>query len=170
MKFKQILISLSVIILASCGGGGGGSDDTFIGAAQIISKTSPKTIDTGDRSRLTVEMSEIHADGIVVKIRYPEGLDYVSGSAQIEIDGVNNDLEPDFESNANGNNYLIFLLSQASFGLKNTGLLSLELVGLDEIISGKIEVDADVRSDDFSFDPQNPDFTSEGSASIKVNS
>lgn len=166
-------LAILPILLSSCGGGGGGGGD-FIGAAIVSVRVSPGKIDTGDRTQVTIELSQVHENGITLKVVFPAGLEYVGDSALLIADGDEYPIDPAFNILADSDIYLVFYLSQAYFGEDGEadGNLTFELEATDVIKSGSIEVDADVDDPNIDnaqeFDVENPEFLGEDSADIEV--
>lgn len=170
--YKGILVLvIAALALPSCGGGGGGGGG-FIGAALVNVKSSPNRIDTGDRTLITSEVDEIHENGILLKYKYPTGLTYVLGTAFIEVDGEEIDLDPAVNVSSSNTSYLIFSLKDNLFGENRNGTLSFELQGVAGVNDGEIAIDADLIDDaggvTVQFDVENPDFQEEDTASIAV--
>ena len=167
---KTILYAIFIsIFLASCGGGGSSS---FIGAANVRIETSPNSIDTGDRTKTEITISDVNSNGIILKIFFPSGLSYVSDSSFLKVDDNNIDISPTFNESGTGGNYLVYFLSQEIFNNDGSGKLSVEFEASSKFNDRKIEVDADVNDplieDGSEFDSDNPEFASESSASIEV--
>lgn len=167
-------LSAALIPLTSCGGGGGGGgdgDEDFVGAALVAIATSPSEIDTGDRTRVTVEIAEVHENGIAVKIRFPTGLAYIPSSAFLQVQRSSLDATPTHNLPSGNNNFLVFFFSKGAFG-DNSGTLVLELEGLSSVTDGVVEVDADVddpRVDNQAeFTVENAEFAAEDAADIAV--
>lgn len=157
---------------SGCGGGGGGGDDTFIGAALVAVTSAPSEIDAGDRTQVTVDISQVHPDGIALKLRFPDGLRYVLDSSTLIINENKVDASPTVNLSKDGFVYLVYYFSKARFGEKAEGQLQIELEGVTGVSDGEIEVDADVddplipNSSEFSID--NPEFQTQDAAQIKV--
>ena len=167
-------VFLCAMSLVNCGtgGGGGGGDSTFVGAAETQLEVSPSEIDTGDRTQVTVEISNVHENGIVLKIRYPKGLSYVPGSAFLEIDEDDIDIGPQKNVTKDNDTYLVFFLNAGQFGTEGQGNVVFQLTGNSTITDGLVEVDADVNDplvkDDAEFTVSQPEFGAEGSTEISV--
>lgn len=120
---------------------------------------------------VTVRISDVHTNGIVLKLRYPSGLRYVTASSLLTINDSEGDATPRINDGSGNTTYLVFFFSQAAFG-DNEGVLTLELEGVSSISDGEIEVDADVddpkidNANEFSIDA--PEFAAEDSATIDV--
>lgn len=169
----RALFSMSLIVLpAGCGGGSGGDD--FIGAAQSEITVNPQTIDTGDHVRVRIRISNVHPDGIGLKVRYPDGLNYVLGTAFLTVGNDEIDVGPKVNtaSTTEEKTYLVFYFSQAIFGEDEEGELEFELEATSEIIDGRVEVDPDVDdpliSNDTEFNIEAPEFLSEADAKVEV--
>lgn len=168
----SLVVPLSaIVLLAGCGGGGGGSNDgsggNFVGAAVVEIDASPKTIDTADRTQLRVQISDVHEDGIYLKIKFPEGLRFVANSSVLTVNGGETDLAPIVNSAAENGVYLVYSFDQDDFGRDLEGELRLQLEAIDELAGGLIEVDADVRTEQ-AFDIENPNFGAEDGVEIEV--
>lgn len=166
--------------LLGCGSGGGGGSDSFVGAATVVVRTAPSEIDSGDRTLTKINVASVHENGIALKVRFPSGLRYVSGSALLLVDNREIDISPTVNSTSRSEDqtYLIFYLQQSLFKRANqayngeAGTVIVQLEGRDSVERGSIDVDADVddpAEDNASeFDLENPEFISESSASIEV--
>jgi hypothetical protein len=147
------LITLLTLALSSCGGGGGGGGEgDFVGAARVSISSSPQEIDSGDRTQVSIRLSDVHENGIAVKIRFPSGLRYVPSSSFLMIGERELDVSPTINSTDDEEDltYLIFYLSQGQFRRSSqeyngeSGLLTVQLEGRKTVIDGEIEVDPDV--------------------------
>jgi hypothetical protein len=177
----SLLVVLATTGLLGCGGGGGGSGSgPFFGAANVDVRTTPSRIDSGDRTQVSIELSDVHENGIAVKIRFPAGLRYVPGSSFLLVDEKEIDVDPTIiqTDEAEDLSYVVTYLTQSQFRRSSqeyngeSGTLLLQLEGRKSVIDGAIEVDPDVddpaESNDIEFDISNPEFAAEGSASIEV--
>ena len=175
---KTSLLSLitlaSALALTGCGSSGG--DDDFIGAAHVSISASPTTIDTGDRTSIKITISDLHKDGILLKIYHPSAFSYVQNSASLRIEDKEYHLDPDIDI-ASGEfvkagRFLVFFLSHKTFGESQYGELRFELEGMSTIRSGEVGVDADVNDplidDSVEFEPSDPKYASEASVWITV--
>ncbi|MBN8550005.1 MAG: hypothetical protein J0M12_11875 [Deltaproteobacteria bacterium] len=179
MKINKILRSLSVLLICATsiigcggGGGGGGSGDGFVGAADSSIEVSPSSIDTGDRTQVTISLSSIHDNGIVLKVRYPKGLAYVPSSAFLNVNNKQVDIGPQKNQTKETYTYLVFFLTADQFGTDGEGEVIFELVGNSAVEEGLVEVDADVNDpltdDGTEFNVNKPEFGTEESADISV--
>lgn len=169
---KHLLLSTLVLFAcSSCGSGGGGGDD-FIGAANLSVRTSPSTIDTGDRTQVTIDVRDVHENGILLKVRIPAGLAYVPSSAFLVLNDDEIDIGPDKNVADNNRRYLVFFLDDSEFDEDGAGVVKFQLVGNDSVADGEIEVDADVNdplvNDNNEFDIEAPEFGAEDSTGITV--
>lgn len=167
------IFTLLVFTITSCGGGGGGSSNDFQGAARVFISASPIRIDTGDRMQVSIDISEIHPDGILLKIKFPTGLRYVPASSFFKIDNFTGDASPLANEIGDGNNrFLVYSVKPSSFGEREQGKLHFEIQGIAEVESGQIQVDPDVdnplisNSEEFNVD--SPDFSPEDGLGIAV--
>jgi hypothetical protein len=181
-NFKKSLLTLSLIASLGCGGGGGGGGgaDEFVGAARVSVRCSPKKIDSGDRTQVSINLSQVHENGIAVKIRFPIGLKYVPGSSFLMVGEREVDVSPtvNVTSDTEEMNYVVFYLTQAQFSKASqeyageAGTLLIQLEGRKTVTDGEIEVDPDVddpaEDNSTEFDISSPEFISEASASISV--
>jgi hypothetical protein len=179
----RLLLSATLVCttyLSACGGGGGGGGDAFYGAANVNVNTTPSRIDSGDRTQVSMELSDVHENGIAVKIRVPSGLRYVTASSFLLIDEKEIDVTPKVIETIEAEEltYVVFYLTQAQFRRSSqqyngeSGTLIIQLEGRRAVIDGEIEVDPDVddpnEDNQVEFDINNPEFVAEGSASIQV--
>lgn len=182
-KFSLSLLLLTCATLSSltaCGSGGGGGDDDFVGAANVSIEARPSHIDSGDRTKVMIGINEVHQNGIALKVRFPDGLRYVTESASLNAADRNIIVEPtvNASSKEGGDVYLVFYLSQSLFRLAGeeyrgeAGTLSLQLEGRSTVKDGKIQVDADVddpaEDNSVEFDINNPEFAAEDQSTINV--
>lgn len=172
--FKSLKLLLSLVLLVSltsCGGGGG-DGDSFLGAATLRVDASPRTVDTGDRTKVTVIINDVHEDGIILKILFPDGLTYVLDSSFLIVDEKENDIGPAFNGVGDDGIFLVYFLSQDQFDDNFDGVLTFELEGVTGFSQGTIEVDSDVDdpliNNSEEFDVNAPEFLGESSVSIEV--
>lgn len=158
-------------LLSSCGGSGNGDVD-FVGAANVKLSVSPTAIDTGDRLRVRVNISDTNLNDLIIKIRYPDSLAYVPSSASIDYQDDPEDATPSFNQTADGESYLVFFVSSENFEDFDEATLEVQLRALNDLKGGQLEVDADVDdpliSNNREFDINQPDFTAEDAVTIKV--
>lgn len=170
MRVKLLFFTAICVLGIGCGGGGGG--DSFVGAARVSVSSSPSRIDTGDRTLVKVEISEIHENGISLKIRFPTGLTYVSDTSFLTVGSTRFDVGPTVNRGDGTNIYLVYYFDSDTFGDGKRGTFVLELEGRSEVLEGMIEVDPDVddltidNADEFDID--SPEFRSESDTSIEV--
>lgn len=177
--FALFLIPLAVsLTIVGCGGGGGG--DSFSGAASASISASPSSIDSGDRTRVEISLGDVDENGIALKIRYPEGLAYVPGSAFLIVDEEEIDISPSVNvtSTEDEKVYLIFYLAQSLFHRSGQdyngepGTVRFQLAGKSAIEDGLVEVDPDVDDPSISnsteFSLEKPEFLAVDEASISV--
>jgi hypothetical protein len=181
-RSKLILSATSILCLVAlgCGGGGGGGADEFVGAARVSVRCSPKEIDSGDRTQVSISLSQVHESGIAVKIRFPTGLNYVTGSSFLVVGEKESDVSPTVKATSDTEDlkYVVFYLSQDQFSRSSqayageSGTLLIQLEGQKTVTDGEIEVDPDVddpaEDNSIEFDINSPEFISEASASITV--
>lgn len=169
----------TTVVLTGCGGGGGGdsSDSSdngpFVGAANVSMELTPRRLDPGDRAQLKIEVSEVHENGILLKIRHPAGLRYVPESA-ILTTGKSQETEVNPLADVDGTRsqrYLVFCLDNDAL-IQNRGELMLELRGIDQTEEGTIEVDPDVKATNTvascQFSVEEPEFNVEESLEVTV--
>lgn len=180
---SSYLTILTIVLgaLAGCGGGSGdGASSDFVGAARVSVKCSPKEIDSGDRTQVSVTLSQVHENGVAVKMRFPVGLRYVPSSSYLMVGEREIDVSPTVNatSEAEDARYVVFYLTQEQFSRPNqdyngdSGVLLVQLEGQKTVTDGEIEVDPDVddpaEDNSTEFDINSPEFISEASASISV--
>jgi hypothetical protein len=180
---RLTLLSATIVTLTAvgCGGGGGGGGDTsYSGAANVSIRATPSKIDTGSRTQVTIDISDVIESGIALKIRYPIGLKYVPSTAFLEVGEKEVDLTPTINVDVSKDDeaYLVFYMPQSQF--KRSGqdyegeqaTMVLQLEGREEVQNGQIEVDPDVddpAEDNASeFNVDTPEFEAEDSTPIEV--
>jgi hypothetical protein len=175
-----LLASFATSCLLGCGGGGGDDSGDFSGAANVTMSLKPSTLDSGDRTLVRVEVSEVHENGIALKFRYPEGLVYVPNSATITVDEKETPIKPRVNAVTSDEEsvYLVFFLPQKLFRRAGqdysgeSGTVELQLVGKSAIRQGLVEVDADVDdpgiADSLEFNISKPEFLAEDQQNISV--
>ncbi|MBX7137329.1 MAG: hypothetical protein K1X83_05035 [Oligoflexia bacterium] len=173
IKKYAFLLALVVPLVTSCGGGGGGGGD-FIGAANVSIDASPTEFDTGDRTQVEIHISDVNDNGIALKVRFPDKLEYVPSSAILVVDGEELDISPTVNSRKDQDVYLVFYLSQDLFGGDGSasGTVSLQLEATGDFSSNTIEADADVDDpligNNIEFDLENPEFAPEDQVEVQV--
>ena len=170
--FSAILI-VSACLASSCGGGGGG-DGEYVGAARASLELQPSRIDPGDRTQVRIQIWDVHHNGILLKVRFPDALQYVANSSEMRINAVERRLQPGVVQSDGRDNFVVFFLEQDDFGLdgRDKGTLILELEAVENLEGGEVEVDPDVNDPDIpdsaEFDINNPEFQAESSDDITV--
>ncbi len=185
MRSSVITLCLGIAAFTAtcigCGGGGGGSGSgDFVGAANVDVRCAPGRIDSGDRTQVYIELSNVHKNGIAVKVRFPSGLKYIPSSSFLMVGERELDVSPtvNLTSDEDDVTYIVFYLSQAQFRRSNqeysgeSATLLVQLEGRKTVVDGEIEVDPDVddpaEDNATEFDLANPEFIAESSASISV--
>lgn len=143
--FSRNLLGIITLLpfLVSCGGGGGGGGSAT-GAAFVRIDAKPRVIDTGDRILVSLQVADIHDNGISLKIRFPAELSFVEGSAVIDVEEEETGIVPDVQAASDSETYIVFYLSGNDFGRNEEGLLTFELQGREPAEDAAIEVDPDV--------------------------
>ena len=173
-KLTSFILALtSLVLLSSCGGSSGGGDD-FFGAGRTAIQVTPNRIDVGDRMRVRVWLEDAIEDGVALKIRFPDALDYVpdTGALITHRDDRTVPRDPDVDVKINGVNYLVWYITVNQLDENRDGLIEFQLVGRDRVREGKVAVDADVIDPlvdiEDQFDPEDPEFQVEASDWIEV--
>jgi hypothetical protein len=169
-KTLKASILAVVFALASCGGGGGGSPD-FTGAGNVTLRVSQNKVDTGDRTKVTIVFDELHPDGVVLKMRYSSGLEYIAGTSNWRISGKLITAGPSYQvaGDIAQTIYLVYELNREMLGKNNSGELSFELRAIEETSSNSvIEVDMDVFESGLVFSTDAPEFSAEYSTGLVV--
>ncbi len=175
--FSALLVTSGLL---GCGGGGGGGGTTYSGAANVSIRATPSKIDTGSRTQVTIDISDVVESGIALKMRYPTGLKYVPSSAFLNVGEKEIDLTPtvNVDVSKDDETYLVFYMTQAQF--KRSGqdyegeqaTMTVQLEGREAVQNGKIEVDPDVddpaEDNATEFNVDTPEFEAEDSAPIEV--
>lgn len=146
-----IILLISTLSLVSCGfggGGGGGGDGAdskdSLNPGNFTLFVSPSSIDTGDRTRVRLVLSDISSLGAILKIRFPENLDYVRGTSTVDINGIEAKLDPNVVASSDGSTYVVYFLTSSSLGTANAGEIGFVLRGAGAVLDGAIEADIDL--------------------------
>lgn len=166
--FSAIAIS-TILLLASCGGGGGGGGS---GPANVNLNVDPSKIDAGDNMTVTIDISDVADNGIVLKIRTPVGLDYVTDSGYLTVEDVPLNLDPAFYKTDTKFNYLVYFVDRNLFGDGNSGQFIVTYQGTAAVASGTVDVDTDEINPSLTesqqFKVSDPKFSAEDSQKIVV--
>lgn len=161
--YIKLLLSFSIFLLTACGHDG--DDNDFVASAIIDTKVRPTIIDTGDRTQVTIETSQIHEQGVLLKVRFEKTLKYVPESSYIAVrqDDMKENVTPILDESDERYTYLVFFLSRAQFGQDNEGKVIFELKGIKSQKNATVEVDPDVDDpgipNDQEFNVINPEFS-----------
>ncbi len=160
---------LCALALTSCGGGGGGGGS---GAAYVSIQANPRTIDTADRTQITIRVEDIHPNGIALKVKFPNELSFVESSAEIDDGDGEFSIVPDVNVLDGNDTYLVFYLQPEDFGNDESGKLIFELKALDSSDDATIEVDPDVDDplidNNIEFSIEEPFFDADDQISIFI--
>jgi len=161
------LILVSFILLLGCGGGGGSTLPE--GPAKVAVTVDPKNIDTGDRTQVTVNISNFKVEGVILKVKFPIALSYVLFSSFIEISGDLIDASPTVTESDTTDTYLVYELSKEELGIGPTTKFSLifELDGDEDVADGTVGIDADLDVGE-AFDITKPQFDAISEADLIV--
>ena len=177
MFYRLLAVGASLICVIafsiSCGTGGGGGLSNGPSANANIA-VDPNHIDSGDRTSVTVDIASIDEEAIAIKIRFPIGLTYISGSAFYLTSGVEVVSNPTNNESDTTHTYLVFYLNRDGFADSGTGTLYITLEGVSDITDDIIEIDIDLDDPDegngTEFDISNPQFDAQDQDSIRVGS
>ncbi len=165
-----ILFSFSFV---SCGSHGGDNNEAFSAIVNI--SANPNVVDTGDRTQLVVKISEVHQNGILLKIRFPKSLSYVADSSYIIASSSSDKktkVTPEEKGKKYEYTYLVYFLNPKQFGDKNKGKLYFELKALKAEKNVAVEVDPDVNDpaipDDKEFSIVDPDFSADAVTYVTI--
>lgn len=165
-NIKYLVSLIALITCLGCGGGGGGGNGA-VGAAAVSIEAAPKRFDVGDRTTVKIEIASIHPDGILLKVRFPNGLRYVKSSAFLEVDGDSTDVSPRDTVSVSPDNYIVFAFPQSTFRDEDYGRLTFELLGAAAVTNGKVGVDPDVNYT-VPFSGSDPKFQEEAELELSV--
>lgn len=172
VKFLLLFV-IAPFFLSACGHGGDGDDD-FVASAIVTAKSKPSIIDTGDRSQINIYTSQVHANGILLKIRFEKALKYVPDSSFVIVkdENMKEQATPLFNDEDSKYTYLVFFLSRSQFGEDNKGKVVFELKGIKSQKNNVVEVDPDVDDPDISndkeFNIKKPEFSPDSVAYVTV--
>lgn len=160
---------LLVALCTACGGGGG---DGTIEPAQVKIKVTPDVIDSGERTRVRLELYSFSDSKVIVKVRYPSGLNFVTDSAAYLVDNQDVEIEPDVEAEGDSQDYLVFFVNTDELNNPDKLELLFQLRGVEDVTPSQIEVDIDLDDEDITnseeFSVETPQFDVQESAYIQV--
>jgi len=163
--------ALTGVLLTGCGGGGGGGGSEFVGAASVSLAVTPTEVDTGDNTRMQIRLSDVHKDGVALKVRFPSGLSYVPDSAFLFVDESKKNLSPTNNVKIDDHVYLVFYITQNTVGKDKQGTITIEIKAKEQG-NGSVEVDPDVDdpliSNDVEFNTKDPQFDPDDSVDVKI--
>ena len=171
LNCKQLFLLLVILATASCGGGGGGGSDPYY-PGEVSLQATPTSVDTGDRVAVKVQVVNPNTRGVVVKVRFPAELSYVTRTSFLKVDGVAARREPDKKgtSSADSKYYLVYIMPQSELGNDQFGEITLALRADTKSDSAKIEVDIDIvdPSKSSQFELSAPEFTAQDDTDIHI--
>lgn len=169
MKRGLTIFSMVLPFLLGCGGGGSSGP---VGPAEVRLELSPNKIDSGDVTSVTVSISDVDAQGVALKIRYPEALGLVRNSSKLFVNGESRSFTPTENVAASGIRYLVYFIKPSSFAGESGGEVRIQLEGQATVTAGLVEVDVDLDNPNIrnseEFDVSNPQFTAVTDATIDV--
>jgi hypothetical protein len=103
----------------------------------------PNTIGVGDRLGVTIFISRVNPDGVVVVLRYTtRSLHFVSGTSFFSSDGDRIAIAPTFGPGSKPEfTFVTFYLPASAFGESRTGEIRLELLGERQDDKARVELD-----------------------------
>jgi len=154
-------------LIASCGGGGGGggsSDSSPNNAGSVSLNVEKSQMDSGDKNRVTIEINDLNARGVLLKVHYPVALRYVENSARLFPDTEEETrLSPADESTLKGERYLVFFLYPSAALDDSYISLEFDLKAIKSNPDAFVEVDLDNNDpavpDSSEFRPATPRFS-----------
>ena len=160
--------------LIGCGGGGGGSSPDSAGSIGL--SLSRSRIDSGEVVTVVVTISQLNSLGGIVKLRFPTGLQYVSGTSFLRVsrsgETVLLDTGPARNRTRDESVFLAYFVDEEDLGDDGRAQLELLLKGNGEVEDGTVVVDIDINDpdidDDSEFRARDPEITAEASAASEV--
>jgi hypothetical protein len=166
-------LTLALTLLASaCGGGGGGGADSNY-AGNIVIDLERDQIDSGDLTRVSLEVVDINPKGSILKIRLSKSLRFVANSAVMFPDRKEeHPTAPDKRAETENERFLVFFLDPRDAIGGDFMSLAFNLKGISGDKKGFIEVDLDNNDpnipDSKEFDATAPRFTAKEHRSIYI--
>lgn len=173
-KFQRLLFLAPLFVVLLACGHGGDDDDDFVASAIVTAKTKPSIIDTSDRTQVNIYTSQIHENGILLKVRFEKALKFVPNTSFVIVkdENMKEAVEPLYNDDDQKYTYLVFFLSRSQFGEDNSGKVVFELKGVKSQKNNVIEVDPDVDDPDISndkeFNIKKPEFSPDSIAYVTV--
>ncbi len=172
--FSVVLAMLCIVTLSHCGGGGGGGEDNAeLHGANADVDLDPSQIKIGDRTLVRAILWEVASSGVLVKIRYPEALSYIDGTALVKVGDSRTGITPVIGPRKSKNwIYLVYLITRDSVGDDNYGELFLQLRGVILNSAADVEVDLDLHNPaldpDEEFRVREPFYSAEDSTRVEI--
>jgi hypothetical protein len=174
---KRLILSIFILILASCGGGGGGGgggvSDNYEGDLHI--ELERDHIDSGDLNRITIDVTNLNQNGSVLKIRTSPSLKLVRKSAILFPDrSEERPISADADVGNENERFTVFFLYPSDALDDDYVSLEFTLKAVSGDEDGFIEVDLDNNdpntSDSSEFSLSQPRFTAKLRRSIFIES
>ena len=140
----------------------------------MTAKSKPSIIDTGDRTQINIYTSQVHNNGILLKVRFEKALQFVPNTSYVVVKDQNmkEKITPLFNDEDKKYTYLVFFLSPSQFGQDNDGKVVFELKGIKSQKNNTVEVDPDVDDpsipNDQEFDVKNPEFSPDSVSYVTI--
>jgi len=161
-------------MLIGCGGGGGGPSASAGNPAAASIQVSPRTIDSGDRSLVTVELRDIQVEdsnGMIIKLVIPDSLDFLTTTPLFSRRDLDDVLIDARTFNGSNVQYILFYVDMASIPIsRREAEISFLVEGTELLSPSTVAVDVDVTDvdDRQTFSVNNPRFTALSSTTIEV--
>ena len=176
-KSNNCLLLLTILassFLFSACGEHDDDDDDFVASAIVTAKSKPSIIDTGDRTQINIYTSQVHNNGILLKVRFEKALQFVPDTSYVVVKDQNmkEKITPLFNDDDKKYTYLVFFLSPSQFGQDNDGKVVFELKGIKSQKNNTVEVDPDVDDpsipNDQEFDVKKPEFSPDSVSYVTI--
>jgi len=173
VKYSGFIIFF-LFMLIGCGGGGGGPSASAGNPAAASIQVSPRTIDSGDRSLVTVELRDIQVEdsnGMIIKLVIPDSLDFLTTTPLFSRRDLDDVLIDARTFNGSNVQYILFYVDMASIPIsRREAEISFLVEGTELLSPSTVAVDVDVADvdDRQTFSVNNPRFTALSSTTIEV--
>jgi hypothetical protein len=175
IPMKNYLALALTLLATACGGGGGGggggNDSNYAG--NIVIDLERDHIDSGDLTRVALEVVDINPKGAIMKIRLSKSLRFVANSAVMFPDRKEErPTAPDKRADTDNERFLVFFIDPRDALGGDFMSLAFNLKGTSGDKHGFIEVDLDNNDpnipDSKEFDAAAPRFTAKERRSVHI--
>lgn len=170
----RLILCLTVLTLPTCGGGRGGGGQNGGNVADVSLRVAPDTIDTGDRTKVTIRLTNIESEGVpalLIKILHPSALSFLGDTVLLSRNNLEDAAIAPILASADEAGYVVIYITRPTIGEDNReATLTFTMQGIESVNNGEVSVDVDVIDTDTRplFRVSNPQFLALATTSIRI--